>query len=90
MIPLHDEALDGRALLKPARRSGKRIDSEARPIHDIRARCTRWGDELPSRLRESKPADQPYDVQPSQVLAADLKKLQRELSESAGPPDSPE
>jgi len=86
VIARQDETQDGRALLKPTMRNGKRLDSSVRPIHDIRARCIRWRDELPSRLRALKPADDPYDVQPSQALAAELEKLQRELSESTSRP----
>jgi nicotinate phosphoribosyltransferase len=75
VIALADESLEGRPLLVPAMREGRRVGAE--PLERMRARAATELDSLPPALRDLDPEEafEPYPVSTSERL--------RELAERA-------
>ena len=74
-LGLEAEGGDGRPLLQPVMKSGRRL-ADPEPIGDLRARCATAIGALPDDLRSLGPADSPYEVR----LSAGLRALVDELT----------
>jgi nicotinate phosphoribosyltransferase len=78
----HDEAPEGRPLLRPVMRGGRRL-AAADTLLAARSRAARELGELPARIRGLAAAEPPYPVEVSAALAAEHELLSRRLSREA-------
>jgi nicotinate phosphoribosyltransferase len=72
------EEHEGRALLVPVMRGGRRMLDES--LETIRARARREIAALPARCRALEPMDPPYPVEVSAALAAEQRRLEDRLA----------
>ncbi len=76
-MTLAEETTDGRTLLEPVLRGGRRL--QPRPaMQELQARCRDAVAALPARLRSLSPADPPYEVRLSPGLCALVDRLTAE------------
>jgi len=69
VLARHGEQQPGRPLLRPVMRDGKRVEGTAPPLPEIREYTQRELKRLPPALRGLEPANPPYRVEASPVLA---------------------
>lgn len=69
VLARHGEHLEGRPLLRPVMRDGKRLPETSPMLTEIRAYARGEVERLPSALRSLEPANPPYRVEASPVLA---------------------
>jgi nicotinate phosphoribosyltransferase len=69
VLARHDEQLQGRPLLRPVMRDGKRVQGTPPSLPEIRAHARRELERLPPSLRRLEPANPPYRVEASPMLA---------------------
>ncbi|HSR50766.1 MAG TPA: nicotinate phosphoribosyltransferase [Acidobacteriota bacterium] len=81
VVALRDEALEGRPLLEPVMKSGRRLEAGARSLEDSRRRARREIDRLPQRLRSADAPEEPYEIRTSQALETAQEALEEELKE---------
>jgi nicotinate phosphoribosyltransferase len=71
VIARHDEVLEGRPLLAPVMRGGRRLPVGEDTLGAARERAAKELARLPERIRALSPADPPYPVEISAALAAE-------------------
>jgi nicotinate phosphoribosyltransferase len=69
VLARHGEQLEGRPLLRPVMRDGKRMPETSPTLTEIRTYARGEVERLPSALRSLEPANPPYRVEASPVLA---------------------
>lgn len=69
VLARHGEQLQGRPLLRPVMREGKRVEGASPSLPEIRAYARRELERIPSSLRRLGPVSPPYRVEASPVLA---------------------
>jgi nicotinate phosphoribosyltransferase len=69
VLARHGEKLAGRPLLRPVMRDGKRLPGTSPTLTEIRKYARDEVERLPSALRSLEPANPPYRVEASPVLA---------------------
>jgi nicotinate phosphoribosyltransferase len=69
VLARHGEQLEGRPLLRPVMRDGKRVPGTSPTLPEIRAYARHELERLPSALRALEPVNPPYRVEASPVLA---------------------
>lgn len=74
-----DEDLDGRPLLMPVMRSGKRLAAGVSTLDAVRAHAQQEISRLPGRIRSIEPAQPRYPVRVSSLLARDHSRLKKAM-----------
>ncbi len=69
VLARHGEQLEGRPLLRPVMRDGKRMPGTSPTLTEIRAYARHELERLPSAFRSLEPVNPPYRVEVSPVLA---------------------
>ncbi len=85
VIGLHDEENEGRPLLEPVMKQGRRLEAGRRSLESIRARYREESAKLPGRLLGLDAADPPYRIDRSPGVEDEIDRLRRELEPAAGP-----
>jgi nicotinate phosphoribosyltransferase len=80
-----DEGIEGRPLLVPVMRNGKRLPIERETIFDARKRAASEAALLPTRVRELRGAEPPYPVDVSPALKRKFDELSAVVGESFPP-----
>lgn len=79
VIGRYDEPSDGEPLLQPAMRHGRRLTEARVPLDESRRRAETELARLPETLRSLEPVPEPYAVEISAALQADLEQVRRTL-----------
>jgi nicotinate phosphoribosyltransferase len=82
VIGRHDEALEGKPLLRPVMRGGMRLADGRVTLEEARAHARRELERLPETLRSLAPAAAPYRTDISPPLQSDLESLRHVLEAS--------
>jgi nicotinate phosphoribosyltransferase len=77
VVGLHDEHRDGRALLSPVMRAGRRLPGSSPGLAEVRRYCHDELSALPPEVLALEPADPPYPVDLSLPLKAERDHLLR-------------
>jgi nicotinate phosphoribosyltransferase len=83
VLALHDESINGRPLLVPVMRGGKRLDAGRETLETMRKRARREIESLPGRLRNLESAEPPYEIRISDRLEGERDRLREELMNQA-------
>jgi nicotinate phosphoribosyltransferase len=78
LIARAGEEHEGRAILVPVMRAGRRVIEES--LETIRARARREIASLPARCRSLEPMDPPYPVEVSAALIEEQRRLEERLA----------
>ena len=85
VIAMHDEKLPGDPLLRKVMKSGRRLDTGFNALGEARDRRENQVRSLPEEIRSIGPASQPYRIEMSRRLSAEMLALQRLRAGVASP-----